>query len=456
MSDVLEPKPRTGLAALWRAEDWLAVWVGALILLVACLGLTGALPKIGEWTSNPLDGFFKSGGEGQDPIPLFVPLLGLWLGLGFVFGVAVQLMGGSPTRFFPAYTVVFILAVLAYLFEKQSSIMAKDLPYALWALLFGLLISNTIGTPGWLFPGMRTELYIKTGLVLLGAEVLFGHIVRLGAPGLFVAWLVTPIAIIFMYFFGVVILKMTNRSLVMVIAAATSVCGVSAAIAAAAACKASKEDLTVGVGLSLLFTVLMMILMPWFVGWVGMDLRVGGAWLGGTIDSTGAVIAAGSFLGPEAQNVASVVKMIQNVLIGVVAFAIAVYWVTVVERGTSEVRPTPSEIWTRLPKFILGFVGASLFFSFVMTPILGSPEAVEKEIIKPISGVVRGWLFALAFVSIGLESNFKALARQMVGGKPVVLYIVGQSFNLILTLIAAYLAFGGILFDLPPTAGVGK
>ncbi len=62
---------------------------------------------------------------------------------------------------------------------------------------------------------------------------------------------------------------------------------------------------------------------------------------------------------------------------------------------------------------------------------------------------MRGWWFALAFVSIGLESDFRKLAAQMGGGKPIWLYTIGQTFNIVLTFAAAYLAFGGVLFDPP-------
>ncbi|KXK33581.1 MAG: hypothetical protein UZ16_OP3001002207 [Candidatus Hinthialibacteria bacterium OLB16] len=199
--------------------------------------------------------------------------------------------------------------------------------------------------------------------------------------------------------------------------------------------------------MTMIFTVLMMIVMPGIVQATGMDLRVGAAWLGGTIDATGAVVAAAAFLGDEARDIAAVVKMIQNILIGVIAFAIALFWVTSVERDSSGHGPSLLEVWVRLPKFILGFVAASLVFSFVLVPIFGSPEAVEKQIIKPMTANVRGWLFCMAFVAIGLESNFKALAGQMIGGKPIYLYLIGQTFNLALSLLAAWLAFGGILFE---------
>ena len=313
--------------------------------------------------------------------------------------------------------------------------------------MIGLIIANTVGTPGWIKSALRTELYIKTGLVLLGAEILFGNILSLGLPGLFVAWVVTPTVIIFMYQFGTRLLRIKSRSLVMVIAAATSVCGVSAAIAAAAATRAKKEELTLAVGMSLIFTVVMMIIMPLGIDAVGMDPIVGAAWIGGTVDATGAVVAAGALLGDQAEQIAAVVKMIQNTLIGVVAFLIAVFWVTRVETNEQTTRPNIMEIWNRFPKFILGFVLASLVFSFVLIPTLGNTQ-VEK--ILDLTSDLRGWLFCIAFVSIGLESRFRELTQQAAGGRPIQLYLVGQTFNVLLTLLAAYLAFGGVLFDRIP------
>jgi uncharacterized integral membrane protein (TIGR00698 family) len=290
-------------------------------------------------------------------------------------------------------------------------------------------------------------MYIKVGLVLLGAEILFGKIISIGVPGLMVAWLVTPTVIVFMWLFGTRVLKMVSKPLVMIIAAATSVCGVSAAIAVAAATRAKKEELTLGVGMTLIFTVLMMIFMPMFIHWVGISEVLGGAWMGGTIDSTGAVVAAGAFLGPDAETVAAVVKMIQNILIGVVGFFVALFWITSVERDPNAPRPGLGQIWVRFPKFIVGFVAASILFSFVLSPLFGrlfdgdGLKLVESTVLNAVTSPLRGWFFCLAFVAIGLESNFKELAAQMEGGKPMVLYVVGQSFNLILTLAMAWLAF---------------
>ena len=423
---------------LLALEDWWAVWLGSLLLLGVASQLVTEVPGIGRWSQSPFEAFADGRGVG---------VLALGLSLAVLTMAAVKIMGGIALNHVAGFFGLFALAVAAYTFAQQIGIRAAGLGYAFWALVIGLIIANTVGTPGWIKSALRTELYIKTGLVLLGAEILFGNILNLGLPGLFVAWVVTPTVIIFMYQFGTRLLRIQSRSLVMVIAAATSVCGVSAAIAAAAAARAKKEELTLAVGMSLIFTVVMMIVMPLGIRAVGMDPIVGAAWIGGTVDATGAVVAAGALLGDQAEQIAAVVKMIQNTLIGVVAFLIAVFWVTRVETDGRTTRPNVMEIWHRFPKFILGFVFASLVFSFVLIPILGNTQVEE---ILDLTSDLRGWLFCLAFVSIGLESRFRELTQHAAGGRPIQLYLVGQTFNVVLTLLAAYLAFGGILFDRIP------
>jgi len=433
---------RQGISSLWKLEDWWAVWIGFAIISASLLQVVDKVPKVGKWTDNPFAAFtiVKDGVVTGNMLP---HLLLLMVVICVLTAIAIWFMGVQRVgQYIAGFIVVFLLSTLAYWIANQANVKYWGMSYALWALLVGLLISNTIGTPKWLKAGAQTELFIKIGLVLLGCEILFKKILSLGAPGLIVAWVVTPVVIIFMFNFGVKMLKMKNKALIIVIASATSVCGVSAAIAAAAASCAKKEDLTLAVGMTLIFTVLMMFFMPLFIGWVGMDNILGAAWMGGTIDSTGAVVAAGSMLGENAGQVAAVVKMIQNVLIGVVAFAIAIYWVTRVECEADGHKPNALEIWYRFPKFVIGFVAASILFSFVVLPAWGGDfVVVEDSFIKPITKVLRGWFFCLAFVAIGLESNFRDLTSRMEGGKPMTLYAVGQTFNLILTLVMAYLAF---------------
>ncbi|MBC8875160.1 MAG: putative sulfate exporter family transporter [Planctomycetes bacterium] len=372
--------------------------------------------------------------------------IGYLLAMGAVyaalFGIGMLFMGKSFGKFILGFSVVFLVAVLAQMFAAQANVKDAGLGYAAWAILFGLLISNTIGTPNWVKPAVQTEYFIKTGLVLLGAEILFSKIVTIGVPGIFVAWVVTPIVLITTYLFGQKVLKIPSKTLNMTISADMSVCGVSAAIATAAACRAKKEELTLAVGLSLVFTSVMMVVMPAFIKAVGMPQILGGAWMGGTIDATGAVAAAGEFLGEKALYVAATIKMIQNVLIGVIAFCVATYWCLKVDREAGR-DVGLMEIWYRFPKFVLGFIGVSVVFSLIysnMGPDVGY-TMIDNGVIGGLTKSLRGWFFCLAFVSIGLATNFRELKHHFKGGKPLILYVCGQSFNLCLTLLMAYIMF---------------
>ena len=369
-------------------------------------------------------------------------LAGLALVLSIFFGIGLKIMGKPFGRFVLGFFFVFVLAVVSYMAEKQSTMNAYGFGFPLWAIVFGMLISNTIGTPEWVKPAVQTEFYIKTGLVILGAEVLFDKILAIGTPGIFVAWVVTPIVLISTYWFGQRVLKFPSKTLNVTISADMSVCGVSAAIATASACRAKKEELTLAIGLSMVFTAVMMVAMPAFIKAVGMPEILGGAWIGGTIDSTGAVAAAGAFLGDRALYVAATVKMIQNVLIGVTAFFVALYWCARVDCAPGQ-KVKATEIWHRFPKFVLGFIAASILFSWISST-LGSDignALLDHGVLRGFTRELREWFFALAFASIGLATNFKELAKYFKGGKPIILYVCGQSFNLALTLAMAYIMF---------------
>ena len=436
------------MSDLLHKEDWLSIWGAFIVIAIASVGvISGAFRfkgvTFGKWggESGSIVRFF----DGSEAcVTTWTGLIVTFAALAIIFAVCNHLMGKDAKKYFIAFLSVFALTALVRLISSQVTF-SKYLEYAFWALLIGLLISNVLKVPEWLKPAIQTEFYIKTGLVLMGASVLFSNVHKFGLYGLGIAWLVTPVVIIFMWILGTKILKMDNKPMVMTISAATSVCGTSAAIATAAACKAKKTDLTFAVGISLIFTVLMMVGMPLFCRVIAMDPMVGGAWIGGTVDSTGAVVLAGNALGELAGQVAALVKMIQNILIGFVAFAVAIFFTTKVDK-TSGTTVGASEIWHRFPKFILGFIGASLFFSFVFQGTIGvdSTAAILSDLKE-----FQTWCFALAFTCIGLETNFKEMAEQFQGGKPFVLYIIGQTFNLVLTFVVAWMLLSGRFFPIP-------
>lgn len=432
-------KPQFNHSNLYKKEDWWACWIGFIVLALCAAGVIGVwykAPKVATWTNNPFEAF-----TGQSLLNFLI----MYIGLTVIFIIALKIMGEKVKTFVPAFFVVFLIATISMWIGSQKALKGLGLSYPLWALAIGLLISNTVGVPKWLGGAVRTELYIKTGLVVLGAEILFSRILALGPYGIVIAWVVTPIVLFVMYQYGFKVLKM-ERELVLPISAAASVCGVSAAIATGAACKAKEDYITIAVGQTLIFTVLMMVAMPVLARLLGLSELMAGAWIGGTVDSTGAVPAAGEMIGPLAMEAAVTIKMIQNILIGIIAFVVATIWVTKVEKAPDGHKPSPWEIWFRMPKFIIGFLISSVVFSFILIPAIGNDGV--NGILK-FSKVFRSEFFALAFVSIGLHSNFKELGKYFKKGKPLNLYWVGQTFNILLTLFLVWLMLSGKVFPLP-------
>lgn len=432
------------------SEDWLAVWIGFIVIAIACVSvLTGwfdfSALKFKTW------GFGENGlTVSETLIPQFASVkfwIQLLMGvvtLGGLFTLGVRLQGGSTRKFLPAFLCLFALAVVIRLVSAEFTL-NRYLEWAFWALLLGLLISNTVGTPKWLMPAVKTEYYIKTGLVIMGFSVLFSNIAKFGLYGLGIAWIVTPLVIIFMWWLGTKVLKIGNKPMVITMAAATSVCGTSAAIATGAASRCKKEDLSMVVSISIIFTILMMVFEPVVLKYFGVNQLMGGSLIGGTVDSTGAVVVAGTAFGPEAQTAAVLVKSIQNILIGFIAFFVALFFAMHVDKqaGTSV---GPAEIWYRLPKFIIGFFVASLVASFIIQPVFGGDNVGA---INKVLDQYKNWAFVIAFLCIGLDTNFKSIWKQMHGGKALWLYIAGQLFNIALTWFAVWLLLSGKFFPVP-------
>ena len=436
------------LSDLWKKEDWLAVWIGFIVILIACVAvLTGAFDfaaaKFSTWH------LWESVAEKKS---LFAQFNGAFWGklartfvvLSILFTAGVKLQGGNIKKYFLAFLVLFVLAVVVRIISAEFTL-NRYLEWAFWALIVGLMIANTVGTPAWLKPAIRTEFYIKTGLVIMGFSVLFSNIAKFGLYGLGIAWIVTPIVILFMWWFGTKVLKIGNKPLVITLASATSVCGTSAAIATGAASGAKKDDLSIAISISIIFTILMMVFEPMIIKAVGMTQLMGGALIGGTVDSTGAVVLAGNALGAEAEQAAVLVKSIQNILIGFIAFFVAIFFATRVDKDPNK-KVGAGEIWTRFPKFIIGFFVASLVASFIILPMAGSEQVAA---VNSVLDQYKNWAFVLAFTSIGLDTNFKEIARQMQGGKVLWLYVVGQVFNIALTLFAVWFLLSGVVFDIP-------
>jgi uncharacterized integral membrane protein (TIGR00698 family) len=409
-------------------EDWVVVILGFLVIGLALVNI-----------KSPVPSYAWSGAEHlSEKIFTGTNLVHILIQFVFVFVIALlgTLLTGKPLKYFLyVFPVVYIISMVALILAGNKQIKALNLEAVIFSLSLGLLIGNMFKLPTWFRETLSTELFVKIGLVILGTSVIFSDIVKAGSYGLIQA-VVVVLAVWYFAYWLCQRLKI-DKEMTMMISSAVSICGVSAAIATAGAIHGDNKKLSYVISLVLITAIPMMIGMPYLAGLMGLSQEVTGAWLGGSIDTTGAVVASGTLVGEAALKVSTIVKFSQNVLLGIAAFAISVYW-TVNSSKTSinkEQNPGLKVIWERFPKFVLGFLAASLLFSFIVSP---TAIASSKESLKNIQTL---W-FVLAFTSIGLETNFADLLHRN-NRKPLYAFIIAQSFNILITLLVAYLLFRG-------------
>ncbi|MHA2246967.1 MAG: YeiH family protein [Candidatus Hodarchaeales archaeon] len=341
-----------------------------------------------------------------------------------------------------------ILVVLALISNFLPGIVEPNsskpvIEYVVYAVLLGLIISNVsmaipaLRNPYREFKGnIRTELLLKIGLVVYGAKIgaSFADVDVLA--GYFMAAFIQAIMVIISvflvaYYTALKLFKLDSK-FAAVLATAVSVCGVSAAIAAAGAVLAEKKQLAHTVTLVIAFSLPLMFIFPYLAMFLNFPDAVAGAWIGGNIDTTAAVLAAGSIHGEIAADVAAIVKITQNVMIGFVAFLLALYFSFYEKKD--ELRPSSKELWTRFPKFVIGF----MLTMILALPVIG---VIPLDVAK-LLGTIAKWFFAIAFVCIGLSTTLGDFAQM--GLKPTGAYTVATIYNTILTLVTSFLLFGFI------------
>jgi uncharacterized membrane protein YadS len=275
--------------------------------------------------------------------------------------------------------------------------------------------------------------------VILGAALLLLEILQYGALGILQAIIV--VFVVWYFCFWLARKLRVDDDFAAILSSSVAICGVSAAIATCGAIHGDKRKLSYVTSLVLIVAVPMMIVMPWIVKTFGIPDVVGGAWLGGTLDTSATVVAAGALVSDTAMKVGVIVKFAQNALIGVAAFILVIWWTFKAGAAAGGEKPSPAIIWERFPKFVLGFLVASAVFSFFL------PDAMVSGT-KGVLAEFRTWWFAFAFVCIGLETKFVDLLG-MEGGRPALAFIAAQVFNIFFTLVLAYLIFGGMIFAVP-------
>jgi uncharacterized integral membrane protein (TIGR00698 family) len=331
----------------------------------------------------------------------------------------------------PGVTLLAIVGLAGKVLEKSIATYTKahhivfpNIEYVLWAIVVGLLISNTVGVAAWFKPGVATyEFWLKTGIVLLGARFLLGDVLKLGSVSLVLVLIELGLSIAFMTLLGR-IFKLSPK-LTSLLAVGSSICGVSAIIATKGAIDADDEDASFAIAAILALGALALFTFPPIGHWLGMSDRMYGLWAGTGVDNTAEAVAAGALYSDAAAKIAVLAKTTRNAMIGFVVLGYALYWAA--REGRQAVGNKAAFLWQKFPKFVLGFLLISL---------LASLSVFNKDQIASLANLSR-WAFLLTFAGVGLRINFKEMKKQ--GLRP---FIVGALGEIVIAAITLGLVLG--------------
>ena len=414
-------------------EDWVVVMLSIPLLILCAFG--SYLPTISIPTN-----MLEAGAWGKIAMLFVIALVTLFAGN--------KLLSRPMKGMLHSFIVVFAIAALAMVIGSNKFIKNDlGLEPVFFSVIFGLLIRNAYHVPEWMKPAIQGEFYIKIGVVCLGATIMIGDVMKSGVAGLVQACIIVTVVWLFAYNIARRIFKV-ERSTAMTMSSGLTICGASAAIATAGVAGADKKSLSYIVSVVLIIAVPMIYLMPWLGNMIvplltdnpEVQQEIMGAWIGGTVDTTSGVAASSEMAGELANSTAIIVKATQNVLIGVVAFFIALYLSTKGEGGKAHA-PSLKIVWEKFPKFVLAFVIASLVFSYLKEADLLALNPKGKPIATSLAKTLSTLFFSLSFVCIGLDTRLKEIISKE-NRNVLYAFLTGQTFNIIATFLVAWLMFG--------------
>lgn len=435
---------------LLRQEDWWAIWIG--LGLVAAAVILFAHGGSIKWLAVAPQKWSHAADISSQLRQHAAQYAGLFLLWAVLFGAGTAALGIKLSHFLPAFLVLYLVAGAIYFLGLWDQSAHYNLEPPLVALGLGLLVSNTVGVPGWLDPALRVEFYIKTGIVLLGASL----------PLTLIAWAgpvaIVQAAIVSLVTFGVIYFAAVrlglDRRLAATLGTGGAVCGVSGAIAVGGAVGAKKEQVSVVISLVVVWAIVMIFVLPLAARSLGLSTGVAGAWIGTSEFADAAGIAAAQTYGGYAGHVPGIagnpdaavtaftlMKVIgRDMWIGVWAFVLSLIATTRWEKTGVSSRANAGEIWRRFPKFVLGFLLASAIVTVVSKGY--SYAEYKKDVLPALVAPLqafRTWAFTFAFLSIGLTTRLREFAS--VGARPFYAFTIGVAVNIVLGFVLSTQVF---------------
>jgi uncharacterized membrane protein YadS len=430
-------------------EDWWAVAIGlGLIAVAVVLFASGASIKWIAVAPQKWSHLADVGGQLRAHALQFGALFVLWAG---IFALAAAALRFRVGEFLGAFVLIYIVSLLLYFLGLWDQASRYSLEPPLVGLVLGLLISNTVGVPRWAAAGLRVELFIKTGIVLLGTGLPLTLIAWAGPVALLQASIVSLVTFGVIFFIGTAL--GLDKRLAAVLGTGGAVCGVSAAIAITGAVGAKKEHSSVAISLVVFWAIVLIFVLPFVSRSLGLATGVAGAWIGTSelADATGlaAAQAYGGFAGKvsgiagnadDAVNAFTLMKVIgRDIWIGVWAFVLSIIATTRWQSQGAQ-KASAAQIWQRFPKFVIGFLLASVIITLVAHgySYADYKKQVLPSLVTPLQSL-RVWAFTFTFLSIGLTSRIRDFAA--VGAKPFYAFTAGVIVNVILGFVLSTQVF---------------
>jgi len=431
--------PSGGWSDLWKQEDYWAMWLGLTMVLLA-IGfwsiennfMNRIVVKIPNYSDYGTAISYISSHKSN--------LLTLYLFFLVLLSIAVKVLTGEVKRFLVGFTFLFTLSVLVSVWGSWDVMKRYNFETPLLALVVGLVISNLLKIPYWLSTALQTQFYVKLGIVLMGASLPFTLIVQAGSTAFAQATIIALATFLTIYWTGTRVLALDKR-FAATLAAGGSICGVSASIAIGGAVKAEKQHVSIAISLVILWSIIMIFILPIAIKALHIPPGPAGAWIGTAEFADAPGMAAAAAINEQAIKTFTLMKVVgRDMFIGIWCFIMAFTSVTRWDRRYAGTKPNALDIWIRFPKFVLGFFIASIIITFlVASPNLVTSKAIDKNIINPIIEL-RNWAFIFTFLSIGLTSRLKELAS--VGWKPFAAFTAGVLVNIPLGYLLSVVIMG--------------
>jgi uncharacterized membrane protein YadS len=426
-------------------EDWWAVVVGLAVVILGLIDYALGTGVIKFLAVSPAGMKWAAGGDiAVHFAKLWPNYLAQFVVLAFVFGGSLRLMGRPLGEFLPSFVLLYLGMLIVSTLAGWKDAGYYNLEAALIALVGGLALANVVKIPQRLKAALRVEFYVKTGIVLLGATFPISLIVSAGGVALSQSAIISVLTAAIIFFTATRVFGL-DRRFAAVLGTGGSVCGVSASLAVAASVGARKDDIAASVTLVVVAAIVMVVFLPYASHWLALPAGVGGAWIGSSEFADAAGYAAASVFGHLSGNEAGSLRAFtmnkvigRDIWIGVWslfwAFVALRYWE---DRGKGR-RIDPAELWRRFPKFVIGFFIAtaivSLYFGDAITP------QQTADFLRPI-GSLRGIVFTLCFLAIGLTTRFSEL--ESVNWRAALAFASGAVVNVIAGYLLSAQVFHG-------------